>query len=57
MDRDLYFGYETSPSKNISPKQIFVVEYPGYIKNMDKVLHTLGGEKGLKKVKNNIFKN
>ena len=50
-------GYEVALSKNIPPKQIFVIEYPGYIKNTDKVLHTLGGEKGLKKVKINILKN
>lgn len=52
QNEDLYFGYEAAPSKNIPPKQIFVIEYPGYIKNINKVLHTLGGEKGLKKVKN-----
>ncbi|RIA87754.1 RNA polymerase III transcription factor IIIC subunit-domain-containing protein [Glomus cerebriforme] len=49
---DLYFGYETAPRRNIPSKQIFVIEYPGYIKNMNKVLHTLGGEKGLKKAVN-----
>jgi len=45
-------GYEVAPSKSIPPKQIFVIEYPGYVKNTDKVLRTLGGEKGLRKVKN-----
>ncbi|GBC00423.1 hypothetical protein RclHR1_03850021 [Rhizophagus clarus] len=49
---DLYFSYEAAPSKNIPPKQIFVIEYPGYVKNINRVLHTLGGEKGLKKAIN-----
>ncbi|CAG8505265.1 19403_t:CDS:10 [Rhizophagus irregularis] len=52
QNEDLYFGYEAAPSKNIPPKQIFVIEYPGYIKNINKVLHTLGSEKGLKKAIN-----
>ncbi len=55
QDKDLYFGYEAASCKNIPPKQIFVIEYPGYVKNMDKVLQTLGGEKGLKKVKFNYY--
>ncbi|CAI2172733.1 5960_t:CDS:10 [Funneliformis geosporum] len=44
--------YEAAPSKIIPSRQIFVIEYPGYVKNVDKVLQTLGGEKGLKKAVN-----
>ncbi|CAJ0640028.1 3656_t:CDS:2 [Entrophospora sp. SA101] len=33
-------------------QQFFSVEYPGYVKNIDRVLKTLGGQKGLKKAIN-----
>lgn len=42
--------YDKAPNKTIPSQQLFSVEYPGYVKSIDKVLHTLGGEKGLKKV-------
>ncbi|CAG8434613.1 15083_t:CDS:10 [Funneliformis mosseae] len=52
QDKSLYFGYEAAPNKIIPSRQIFVIEYPGYVKSVDKVLQTLGGEKGLKKAVN-----
>ncbi|CAG8570655.1 8679_t:CDS:2 [Diversispora eburnea] len=44
--------YEKAPNKIIPSQQLFSVEYPGYVKNMDKILQTLGGRKGLKKAVN-----
>ncbi|RHZ56369.1 hypothetical protein Glove_402g64 [Diversispora epigaea] len=44
--------YDKAPNKTIPSQQLFSVEYPGYVKNMDKVLQTLGGRKGLKKAVN-----
>ncbi|CAG8594178.1 8576_t:CDS:2 [Acaulospora morrowiae] len=44
--------YDTAPTKIIPSQQLFSVEYPGYVKNIDKVLQTLGGQRGLKKAVN-----
>ncbi|CAG8484210.1 5336_t:CDS:10 [Acaulospora colombiana] len=44
--------YDEAPNRIIPPNQLFAVEYPGYVKNIDKVLQTLGGQRGLKKAVN-----
>ncbi|CAG8779307.1 16399_t:CDS:2, partial [Cetraspora pellucida] len=45
-------NYKIAPEKNLPTQQFFAVEYPGNVKNIDKVLQTLGGQRGLKKAVN-----
>lgn len=35
--------------------RLVCVEYPGYVKNVDKMLETVGGEKGVSKVRSAIL--
>ncbi|CAG8510837.1 483_t:CDS:10 [Ambispora gerdemannii] len=44
--------YEPAACLSIPDKQFFVVEYPGRVKNIDKVLKTLGGQRGLNRAIN-----
>ncbi|CAG8472945.1 1742_t:CDS:2 [Racocetra fulgida] len=44
-------NYKIAPEKILPTQQCFVVEYPGNVKNIDKALQTLGGQKGLKKLR------
>ena len=39
--------YQVSPIVPIGDKRYFSVEYPGYVKNVDRALASLGGEKAL----------
>ncbi|KAG0163938.1 tau 95 subunit of transcription factor TFIIIC [Apophysomyces sp. BC1015] len=39
--------YEIASTIPIPKKKFFCVEYPGYVKNLDRALNTLGGEKAL----------
>ncbi|KAK9768590.1 tau 95 subunit of transcription factor TFIIIC [Basidiobolus ranarum] len=42
--------YETAEVLPLpNEKEFFAVEYPGYVKNIDKVLNTLGGQHGLQR--------
>lgn len=40
-------GYEPSPIIPIGDKTFFSIEYPGYVKRVERALETLGGEKAL----------
>ncbi|CAG8544001.1 680_t:CDS:10, partial [Ambispora leptoticha] len=44
--------YEPAACLSVPDKQFFVVEYPGRVKNIDKVLKTLGGQRGLNRAIN-----
>ncbi|KAG9286962.1 hypothetical protein G9A89_001200 [Geosiphon pyriformis] len=44
--------YEQAPCLGIPAKHFFAVEYPGYVKNLENVLKTLGGQRGLNKAVN-----
>jgi len=42
--------YERPPIYPLPRQRLFAVEYPGYIKNVHKVISTLGEKRGLLKV-------
>lgn len=44
-----YESLETSP---LPTNEVFLVQYPGYVKNIDKVFRTLGGQHALNKAVN-----
>jgi len=44
-------NYETAPSNLCPNDNFYVVEYPGYVNNVDKAVESLGGEEKIFTVK------
>jgi general transcription factor 3C polypeptide 5 (transcription factor C subunit 1) len=42
--------FEQAPTYSIPNRRFLCVEYPGAVKNIDRVLETLGGEKSIAQV-------